>query len=87
MLKKLKDVAPDTWARTICLLLAMVNQVLAIFGKGALPFAENDIYQIVSLAATIITGMAAWWKNNSFTPEAKLSDKILKEMKSGEKGA
>lgn len=81
MWEKIKTVTPDTWARTICLLVALVNQCLAILGKEALPFAENDIYQLGSLAATIITGAIAWWKNNSFTEAAKNADALLKESK------
>ncbi len=81
MWEKIKTVTPDTWARTICLLVALVNQCLAILGKEALPFAENDIYQVVSLLATIITGAIAWWKNNSFTEAAKNADALLKESK------
>lgn len=76
---KLKSVKPDTWARTICLLLALVNQCLAIFGKGALPFTDDQVYQIVSLIATIVTGAIAWWKNNSFTQNAIAADKMRKE--------
>lgn len=81
MWEKIKTVTPDTWARTICLLVALVNQCLAILGKESLPFAENDIYQVVSLLATIITGAIAWWKNNSFTEAAKNADALLKESK------
>ena len=87
MWEKIKNVTPDTWARTICLLIALVNQFLAIFGKQALPFAENDIYQVVSLLATIITGAIAWWKNNSFTQAAQTADQIMAGMKTDEKAA
>lgn len=78
---KLKSVKPATWARTACLVLALVNQVLAIFGKNALPFAENDVYQIVSMIATIVTGVIAWWKNNSFTEPAQLADDYLAKLR------
>mgnify|MGYP001068070601 FL=1 len=87
MWEKLKTVTPDTWARSICLLIALANQCLAIFGKEALPFAENDIYQVVSLLATIITGAIAWWKNNSFTQAAQTADQIMAGMKTDEKAA
>ena len=87
MWEKIKNVTPDTWARTICLLIALVNQCLAIFGKQALPFAENDIYQVVSLLATIITGAIAWWKNNSFTQAAQTADQIMSGLKTDEKAA
>ena len=74
-------VKADTIARTICLSLALLNQVLALAGRGRIEFAESDIYQIVSLAATLITSAAAWWKNNSFTEAAIAADEVLKEEK------
>lgn len=83
--EKLKNVTPDTWARSICLLLALVNQMLAIFGKDILPFAENDVYQLVTIIATVVTGVVAWWKNNSFTAPAIEADKYLKTIKSDTK--
>ena len=78
----MKNVKSDTIARTVCLLLAIINQVLAVAGKEILPFAENDVYQLCSLLATIISSAVAWWKNNSFTPEAITCDEKLAELKS-----
>lgn len=82
-LEKLKSVTPDTWARTICLVIALVNQALVTFGKDILPVAENDVYQLVSLIATIGTGLAAWWKNNSFTSSAVEADRYMRQLKLG----
>ena len=67
-------ISADTIARTLVLFLALVNQCLAIFGKDSLPFAEDTVYQLVSLIATIVTSAVAWWKNNSFTVEAIVAD-------------
>lgn len=83
MWEKIKAITPDTWARTICLILALANQTLAMLGKDILPFAENDVYQVVSIIATIVTGIVAWWKNNSFTDAAIKSDKYMNALKSG----
>lgn len=77
----MKKIKSDTIARTICLLLALINQVLAIIGKDVLPFTEDSIYQICSLIATIITSGLAWWKNNSFTSNAIEADKLLAKLK------
>ena len=77
----LKNVSSDTWARVIVLIIALVNQVLAILGKGEIAIAENDVYQFCSLAATFITALIAMWKNNSFTQEAQVADGIMKELK------
>lgn len=69
----------DTVARTVCLMVALINQVLAVLGREALPIAESDVYQLSSLIATIVTALCAWWKNNSFTSGAILADRWRKE--------
>lgn len=78
-------VKSDTIARTICLALALINQILAILGKEILPFGEDEVYQICSLVVTIGTSAIAWWKNNSFTPAAINADNIMKEDKNAAK--
>ena len=80
---KMKKITADTIARTIVLGLALVNQVLAIAGKEVLPFADDDIYQLVSLIATIAASAAAWWKNNSFTAAAIEADAYKERIKEG----
>lgn len=79
----MKRISTDTIARTICLVFALVNQVLAIFGKNVLPFTNDEIYQTVSLVATLSTSLLAWWKNNSFTSAAIEADKLMESLKSG----
>ena len=76
-------IAPDTIARTIILVLALINQILAIFGKGTIEIAENDIYQVVSIVFTIGSAIAAWWYNNSFTKHAIRADDYMKALKNG----
>lgn len=76
-------IAPDTIARTIVLALALINQCLAIMGKGTIQIAENDVYQLVSLAWTIISAIVAWWYNNSFTKHARRADELLEALKNG----
>lgn len=72
----------DTIVRTIVLIVALVNQALAIAGKEAIPVTDDQIYQVVSLIITIGASVWAWWKNNSFTKNAIEADNILKELKS-----
>ena len=74
-------VKADTIARTIVLFLALINQFLAVFGKEALPFANDEVYQLVSLIATFATSAVAWWKNNSFTKAAIEADAYKDERK------
>lgn len=81
----LKNVTADTWARTVVLFLALANQMLAIFGKGQIAITEDEVYQLVSVIATIIATLSAWWKNNSFTQAAQVSDQMMKDIKCCEK--
>ena len=76
-------IQPDTIARTIVLAFALLNQLLAIFGKGTIQIAENDIYQVVSIIWTIASAIVAWWYNNSFTKHAIRADNYLDSLKNG----
>lgn len=75
------DISVGTIARSILLIVALFNQILAMTGKEILDIAENDIYQLVSLVFTIITSTIAWWKNNSFTENAIKADEYQDELK------
>lgn len=74
-------VTVDTIARTVCLALALINQVLAVAGKEAFEFTNDEVYQVVSLIATFATSAISWWKNNSFTKEAIEADAAMKTAK------
>ena len=77
----MNNISAGTIARTVCIGLALINQVLAIMGKGTISFVEEDIYQFVSLGFTIVSSLVAFWKNNSFTKAAIEADAIMKEKK------
>lgn len=74
----------DTIIRTVCLVLALVNQGLTIAGKSPLPIKDEQINELISLAFTIVTSVWAWWKNNSFTQAAIVADDIMHDLKTGE---
>ena len=74
----------ETIIRTIVLALALINQVLAIYGKEAFPVTEDQVYQTVTLIVTIISAVWAWWKNNSFTRPAIRADIYLEELRKRE---
>lgn len=78
-------VTSDTIARTVCLALALFNQMLAIYGKHTLEFTNDEVYQFASLVATFGTALVAWWKNNSFTKAAIEADALMKETKAQNK--
>lgn len=69
-----QKIKTETIIRTVVVLVALINQILAICGKDTLPLYESDIVQIVTLVATIASSLWAWWKNNSFTHNAIKAD-------------
>lgn len=79
----MKKIKPDTIARTIVLVIALINQVLAVLGKDVLPFADDTIYELVTLVFTIGASSWSWWKNNSITKKAIAADEYLAELKKG----
>ena len=70
-----------TIARTAVLALALTNQILSAAGKSPLPIDSATLEPWVTTGLTTAAAVWAWWKNNSFTPEAIRADELLKEMK------
>lgn len=75
------NVSKETIARTVVLLLALINQILTMFDINPLPFSDELIYELCTLLFTIGATAWAWWKNNSFTNEAIQADEVLRELK------
>ena len=78
MKRSREKVTPATIARTVCLVLALANQVLSVCGRSPLPIENETVSQILSLLMTTAASLTAWWKNNSFTQKAILADKMLR---------
>ncbi len=76
-----KKIPTETIIRAIVLFVTLVNTFLTMSGKNPLPFAEEELYAWLSAAATVAATLWAWWKNNSFTPEAIQADEYLAELK------
>lgn len=70
-----------TVARTAVLALALANQILSAAGKSPLPIDSATLEPWVTTGITTAAAVWAWWKNNSFTPEAIRADELLKEMR------
>ena len=77
----MKNVSKGTIIRTACLVLAIVNNALALWGKSPLPIENEMLEEIISFGFTAAASLAAWWKNNSFTPAAIEADEVLKTLK------
>jgi SPP1 family holin len=76
-------ITAGTISRTIVLTVALINQLLTVFGVQTLPIQDAQIHEVVSTVFTIVAAIAAWWKNNSFTKEALEADRFMHELKGG----
>lgn len=70
-----------TIIRTALLLLAIINNLLSIFGKPVLPITDEQLELIVSTIITVAMAIINWWKNNSYTAEAIEADVYMKRLK------
>ncbi|NPC93632.1 phage holin [Bacillus sp. WMMC1349] len=82
----MKNVDKGTVIRTVLLFIALVNQTLMMFGKGALPISEDQVntvadalYLVGSTVFTIVTAVVAWYKNNYVTEKGKKQKEVLKQ--------
>ena len=77
----MKNVTAGTIARTACLVLALVNQVLMVLGYKVIDVSDDTVNTLITTAFTIITALIAWWKNNSFTQAAIEADEVMRDHK------
>ena len=72
-------ISVGTIARTVCLCLALVNQILTATGHSIINVSNDDINTLISTGFTVVSAVIAWWKNNSFTQSALKADEVMKE--------
>ena len=80
-MEKYSNASAATWARTICLIVALLNSLLASFNKSPLPIDNEQLQQLVSTLITVVVAIINWWKNNSFTAAAVAADSYLAQLK------
>ena len=78
---KLRDVDKGTIIRTVTLVLALANQVVAIIGAST--FANALWYQILSIVVTLATAVINAWENNDWTYFASLGTGVLDALEDG----
>lgn len=86
MEEKLK-VKKDTIIRTILLVIAMVNNGLALFGKSPLPFDNEQVTQAISMVFAFATAAWSWWRNNNFSQAALKGQEVVDKLKAEAKEA
>ncbi|WP_428859447.1 phage holin [Bifidobacterium dentium] len=60
-----------TIARTIILLLGLVNSILVMLGVDTIPIADETVNQLVALIWTVGASIWAWWKDNAITVKSR----------------
>lgn len=74
-------ISKGTLIRTALLVLAIINNVLALFGKSPLPIENERLELVISTVFDMVIAVVNWWKNNSFTRHAIEADKVKDELK------
>ena len=54
--------------RTAVLFMALLNQLLMVFGYSILPISEQELSELLTALFTAMAAMWAWWKDNSWIP-------------------
>lgn len=79
--KTVKKIKKATIIRTAVLVLAIVNNALAIAGKSPLPIDDQTLTNVISFGFTAAASLVTWWNNNSFTQAAIEADEALDQLK------
>ena len=80
------QISKGTIARTISIVLVLVNIVLKQFGIDAINVSESEILSLLEALIEVAIIVVSFWKNNSFTQNAIRADEFLKTLKgSGDK--
>lgn len=74
-------ISKATIVRTVMVVLVLVNMILKKAGLNILPVSESGVAKAVETGVEVLSVLAAWWYNNSFSENALKADKYLKELK------
>lgn len=78
------QISKGTIARTISIVLVLVNIVLKQFGIDAINVSESEILTFIEALIEVAIIVVSFWKNNSFTQNAIKADEFLKTLKGSE---
>ncbi len=81
IINKIKSTDRGTVWRTVSLVVAIINQAVAVIGSSS--FASASWYQILSLIALALTSCLAAWENNDWTHFAQIGTAVLDALEDG----
>lgn len=67
--------------RLIFMMAALLNQFLVMFGLYPTNSLNENNVKLLSVALCIVAGAVGYWKNNSWTEEAKVGDIVKESLK------
>lgn len=68
-----------TIIRAAVLFIALLNQMLVAFGYSPLPIDDSNAEIIVSSIFTGVAALITWWKNNPWTRDARIAEKLARQ--------
>ena len=70
--------------RLIATFILMVNMCLTLVGKNPIPFDETQVTEFLTMLATGLSTVWAWWKNNNMTAKARAAKELTSKIATGE---
>lgn len=67
--------------RLVLLVIAWLNQIAVIFGFYEIPAVPEAVTYLIAIAITVAITVISYWKNNSWTTNAKTADAIFDLLK------
>lgn len=63
--------------RLIVLAIAWINQIATTFGTYSVPNVSPEVVYIIATVITVAVTLYSYWKNNSWSMNAKTADAVL----------
>lgn len=77
-------VSKGTIVRTIMVILVILNIIFERCGIDVINVSESEVFMIVETVIEIAIIAVGFWKNNSYSEEAKKADEFLKQLREGD---
>lgn len=80
------SISKGTIARTVMLVIVIINLVLKQLGHDLINVSESEILSVVEMLIELAVIVVSFWKNNSYTQNAIKADEFLKNLKTLDDG-
>lgn len=74
-------ITKGTIVRTIMFGIVIINMILKAIGVEIISVDESQVYEFVEMAISALILVLGFWKNNSFSKNARKADKYLESLK------